>query len=49
MMATMTPCPCGQALPYACCCGRLHAGEPAIDAAALMRSRYSAYVLKLAD
>ena len=46
-------CPCR--LPstqprYADCCGRLHAGAAtAPDAEALMRSRYSAYVLGLAD
>jgi SEC-C motif-containing protein len=32
-------------MAYATCCGRLHAGEPAADAQALMRSRYSAFVL----
>ncbi len=37
------PCPCGLPRSYADCCGRLHAGEPAVDAEALMRSRYSAY------
>lgn len=42
-------CPCGSGRAYAQCCGRWHAGEPAPDAAALMRSRYSAYVLKLRD
>lgn len=42
-------CPCDTALPYADCCGRLHAGEPAADALALMRSRYSAYVLERED
>lgn len=31
------------------CCGPLHAGGAASDAAALMRSRYSAYVLGLGD
>lgn len=41
-----SPCPCGGA-NYASCCGPLHAGHAAADAAALMRSRYSAYVLKL--
>ena len=46
MTATLLPCPCG-ATDYAACCGRYHAGDPAPDAAALMRSRYSAYVLKL--
>lgn len=40
------PCPCGAA-DYAACCGRYHGGAPAPDAEALMRSRYSAYVLKL--
>ena len=43
-------CPCGLGPPYAACCGRYHAGPlPAPDAVALMRSRYSAYVLGLAD
>lgn len=44
----MSDCPCGSGQPYAACCGRLHAGAanaPAADA--LMRSRYSAYVLGL--
>lgn len=41
-----SPCPCG-ATDYAACCGRYHDGAPAPDAAALMRSRYSAYVLRL--
>ena len=51
MRAPTTPttaaCPCGQPLPYTACCGRYHAGEPAPTAQALMRSRYSAYVLGL--
>lgn len=42
------PCPCGGA-NYAACCGPFHAGDPAPDAQRLMRSRYSAYVLKLED
>ena len=43
------PCPCGSGQRYALCCRPLHAGErPAASAEALMRSRYSAYVLKLA-
>lgn len=37
------PCPCGRP-SYAACCGLHHAGRPAADAEALMRSRYSAYV-----
>lgn len=41
------PCPCGSSQAYAVCCGRWHAGEPAPTAEALMRSRYSAYVLGL--
>lgn len=41
-----TACPCG-ATDYAACCGLYHNGMAAPDAAALMRSRYSAYVLKL--
>ena len=40
-------CPCGKPLAYEDCCGRYHAGTPAPDAEALMRSRYSAYVLGL--
>lgn len=43
---TAKPCPCGAA-DYAACCGHYHGGTVAPDAAALMRSRYSAYVLKL--
>jgi SEC-C motif-containing protein len=41
----MNPCPCGTGRDYAACCGRYHAGEAAPDAEALMRSRYSAFVL----
>jgi SEC-C motif-containing protein len=41
-------CPCGLG-QYADHCGRLHAGAAAGDAEALMRSRYSAYALGLAD
>ena len=41
------PCPCGLRKDYADCCGRHHSGEPALNAEALMRSRYSAYVLGL--
>jgi SEC-C motif-containing protein len=51
-------CPCGRndkagrVLPYAQCCGRYvedFKGTPAPDAEALMRSRYSAFVLERAD
>lgn len=41
------PCPCGSGRPYAGCCGPAHGGQPAATAEALMRSRYSAYVLGL--
>jgi SEC-C motif-containing protein len=46
MTAKPLPCPCGGA-DYATCCGRYHNGAPAPDAATLMRSRYSAFTLKL--
>ena len=54
-MAAHEPCPCrlpATAPAYAACCGRYHAGALALqapDTEALMRSRYSAYVLGLAD
>lgn len=42
----MNACPCNPEVAYAHCCGPLHAGESgASSAEALMRSRYSAYVL----
>ena len=40
-------CPCDSGKPYASCCQPLHLGEVASSALALMRSRYSAYVLNL--
>jgi SEC-C motif-containing protein len=42
-------CACGSTRTYAACCGPWHAGAPAPDAEALMRSRYAAYVLRLVD
>ena len=45
----MDACPCGRGGAYGDCCGPLHAGAPAVDAEALMRSRYSAYVREDAD
>lgn len=44
------PCPCGTETTYDSCCGAFHSGQakPAI-AEQLMRSRYSAYALGLAD
>jgi SEC-C motif domain protein len=50
--ANTLTCPCDTGLAYALCCGRWHAGPAhlqAPDAQALMRSRYSAYVLGLSD
>ena len=49
-MSHDTPCPCGLSARYAECCGRFHDGADyglAANAEALMRSRYSAYVLRL--
>ena len=46
------PCPCGSGRDYSICCGRWHGGAThlqAPDAEALMRSRYSAYVMQLGD
>ncbi len=44
---TPRPCPCGAPAPYDACCGPAHRGEaPAATAEALMRSRYSAFVLR---
>lgn len=48
-MDALPKCPCGSPRGYAQCCAPLHEGVPAGDAEALMRSRYSAYVLGLAD
>ena len=54
-VAAQGPCPCGRVdarrrpLPFAGCCGRYLAEfdrTPAPDAEALMRSRYSAFVLE---
>ena len=42
-----SPCPCGSGRVYAACCGPLHDGSvSASTAQQLMRSRYSAYVLR---
>lgn len=47
-MKPADPCPCG-GKAYGACCRLLHAGQAAATAEALMRSRYSAYVLGLED
>ncbi|MGW5652447.1 YchJ family metal-binding protein [Streptomyces humi] len=41
-----TPCPCGLAETYEGCCGRFHRGAAAPTAERLMRSRYSAFVVR---
>jgi SEC-C motif-containing protein len=38
-------CPCGLGDDYDSCCGRLHAGTPALTAESLMRARYSAFAV----
>ncbi|CAG9185134.1 MULTISPECIES: YchJ family protein [Cupriavidus] len=44
--ATPTPCPCGLGAEYDACCGRYHRGDAVPpNAEALMRSRYTAYVM----
>ena len=51
MEAVLSPlCPCGSALEYSSCCQRYLAGaQLAPDPSQLMRSRYSAFVMKDAD
>ena len=52
MKTGQPPCPCGTGQAYADCCARYHAGPLHLQAAtaeALMRSRYSAYVLGLGN
>lgn len=39
-------CPCGSGRHLNACCARLHAGVAASDAETLMRSRYTAFVLR---
>lgn len=55
MSQATAACPCGrlgakrQPLSYAACCQPWHTGQPAPDVEALMRSRYSAFVLDRLD
>jgi SEC-C motif domain protein len=49
MPSSAEACPCGSGLPLARCCGRFHAGAPAPNPEALMRSRYTAFALDLTD
>lgn len=52
-LASHATCPCDSGQPYGACCGPWHtgyaAGQQAPTPEALMRSRYSAYVLGLID
>jgi SEC-C motif domain protein len=43
------PCPCDSKKPYTKCCRPFHQGQLPAAAVNLMRSRYSAYALGLAD
>jgi SEC-C motif domain protein len=45
----MTHCPCHSQKPYDKCCKPFHDGALPKNALELMRSRYSAYALNLAD
>lgn len=48
--SVLQPCPCGSGLTLADCCLPVISGQaPAISAQALMRSRYTAYVLGNVD
>lgn len=46
---TSNLCPCSSGLLFELCCGPIINSEPATSAEALMRSRYSAYVLGFWD
>lgn len=49
-MANNEPCPCNSGRPHSSCCEPLISGKGmAITAEALMRSRYTAYVVKNVD
>ena len=45
----MNKCPCFSKKKYEECCKSLHEGEPPVSAVALMRSRFAAYKMGLAD
>lgn len=44
-MSNNTACPCGSGRSFTRCCGQIITDDSAMSAEALMRSRYSAYVL----
>ena len=43
------PCPCGTGTKYKRCCRPIHGGRPADEPQQLMRARYTAYVMGLAE
>lgn len=45
--SSKTPCPCESGKAYKACCEPYHQGTPAPNAEALMRSRFTAFVLML--
>ena len=49
MAATLQSCPCCSGKPYTHCCQKYHKGILPENALTLMRSRYSAYALGIAD
>jgi SEC-C motif-containing protein len=49
MLINQMRCPCASGQRLLVCCGMLHIGHIASNAEALMRSRYSAYVLGQVD
>jgi len=49
MPANLQPCPCCSGRPYITCCQKYHKEVLPENALALMRSRYSAYALGIAD
>lgn len=49
-MSNSKLCPCGMAIPYAECCGKVHQNiQEAVTAEDLMRSRFTAYTLADGD
>lgn len=48
-MSQSLKCPCKSGKQYRDCCKSLHRGKPAATALELMRSRFAAYALRLAD
>lgn len=49
MITSSSPCPCGSVLTYEHCCEPLHEALSAATPEALMRSRYTAFVLRRND